>query len=261
MSLINQLSRQLTGLNIPCDLERCLIDYIKTFNANNKVFKLLNIIDCKFHDAFCRSLTDINVKQLNSVRREMNIRTCDIIGSGKNMNVRREDLIRGITGRYLDEKYEEKFNRFCDDNLFSNIKRFRYKKTRKFYKQYDMKENLDEFKQQFITDETNIAIDTIKAIQEKTGVRSNNAELYIKELKENDCYKNTRVFNEEKNSYKIVAKKRFPLRGRPCGKVKIYIPELYDTRWKCVDTYCYFYAQRERVEGYCAKYTGRFNCY
>ena len=261
MSIINQLSRQLIGLNIPDELERYLIDYIKTFNANNKVFKLLNIIDCKFHDGFCRSLTDMNVKQLHSVRRDMDIRTCDIIGSGKNMNVRREDLIRGITGRYLDEKCEEKFIRFNNDNLFNNKKRFRYKKTRKFYTQYEKSCNLDKFKKEFITDETKIAIDTIKAIQEKTGVRSNNAELYIKELKDNDCYKNTTILNEEQNSYKLVKQVIFPA-GTPFfrwERVHIYIPELYNTRWKT--GYSYLDDFREKVEGYCSEYTGRFKCY
>tara|TARA_R110000803_G_scaffold50195_3_gene104251 strand:- start:1526 stop:1855 length:330 start_codon:yes stop_codon:yes gene_type:complete len=36
MSLINQLSRQLTGLNIPDELEGYLIDYIKTFKIKTK---------------------------------------------------------------------------------------------------------------------------------------------------------------------------------------------------------------------------------
>ena len=43
MSLISQLFRQLTSIDCPPDIERELIDYIKTFNGNIKIHRLLNI--------------------------------------------------------------------------------------------------------------------------------------------------------------------------------------------------------------------------
>ena len=45
MSLISQLFRQLTKTDCPPDIERELIDYIKTFNGNAKIHSLFNIFN------------------------------------------------------------------------------------------------------------------------------------------------------------------------------------------------------------------------
>ena len=236
MSIVNQLCRQLTGISIPCDLEQYLVDYIKTFNGNDKVFKLLNIIDCKFKDQFCDNLCDMTIKQLHVVRKEMDIRPCNIVGTGVKGNVRREDLIRGITGRYLDTKYEQKFREFTDDNIFSP-KKYRYKKTKEFYTYTQMKVRLEEFKSQFITEQTKNHICMIRMIQEDSGIRSNHAELYIKELIGGDYQKHDKECCDERRNYHRIKHKKFEgqmlvpdLGGDFAFKVKINLPEIYETR-------------------------------
>jgi hypothetical protein len=224
MSIINQLCRQKTGIDIPDDIEKCLIDYIKTFNGNGKVFKLLNIIDCKFKNQFCESLNGMTVKELNGVRKQNDIRPCELVGTGKNCNVGREDLIRGITGRYLDQKYTTNFREFVKDSLYCG-ERYRYGKTEKYYTSTQMSKRMTDFKSAFITQETRDNIKTIRMIQEKTGVHSNNAELYINELLSNDYNKHYTECLEEKRKYKYIN-----YRGH--DRVKINLPELYETRPK-----------------------------
>ena len=230
MSIINQLCQQLTGINIPCDLEKFLIDYIKTFNGNGKVFKLLNIIDCKFNDLFCDNLYGMTIKQLTQVRIQMDVRPCNIVGTGVKGNVRREDLIRGLIGSYLDKKYEQKFREFNADSLFTkNL--YHYKGRKEFYTYNQMKDRMIEFKKQFITEQTKNHICMIRMIQEESGIRSNNAERYIKELEENDYNKHDKECREEKGNYHLVKHKKLaPHLVAKCFKVKINLPEIYETR-------------------------------
>tara|TARA_R110000787_G_scaffold275311_2_gene383832 strand:- start:696 stop:1274 length:579 start_codon:yes stop_codon:yes gene_type:complete len=160
----------------------------------------------------------------------MDVRPCNIVGTGVNGNIRREDLISGLIGSYLDKKYEKKFRQFTDDSLFTkNL--YRYKKTKEFYTHSQMIIRLDEFKKQFITEQTKNHICMIRMIQEESGIRSNNAENYIKELENYDYYKHDKECREEKGNYHMIKHKKLaPHLVDKCYKVKIYLPELYETR-------------------------------
>tara|TARA_R110000823_G_scaffold283620_5_gene401790 strand:+ start:244 stop:1026 length:783 start_codon:yes stop_codon:yes gene_type:complete len=225
MSIINQLCRQKTGMSMPCDLEKVLVDYIKTFNGNDKVFKLLNIIDCKFKDQFCDDLYGMTVKQLNVVRKEMRIRPCNIVGTGVKDSVLRCDLIDGLMGIYLDKKYEKNFEEFSGDSIFNQDK-YRYGNTRQFYTCKQMRERMEEFKKKFITEQTENHICMIRMIQEESGVRSNNAELYINELKVKDYREHDSIINDERRKY-MSYRHKIPQGWAEMDKIKIYLPELY----------------------------------
>jgi len=126
MSLISQLFRQLTSIDCPPDIERELIDYIKTFNGNAKIHKLLNIFNNTIADDEYVKCMEMKLPELKEYSRNAHnnrFRVSTFSTSGSRGGVVKVDYAYGCAYTKICSYAEEKANVLRDDILF-NQQRF-----------------------------------------------------------------------------------------------------------------------------------------
>ena len=125
MSLISQLFRQLTSIDCPPDIERELIDYIKTFNGKTKIHRLLNIFSNSVADdeyVKCMKMKLPELKQYSKSYVNNRFQPSSFSTSGSTGGVVKVDYAYGCAYTKICNYAEEKLEIVKNDIMFNNIR-------------------------------------------------------------------------------------------------------------------------------------------
>jgi len=125
MSLISQLFRQLTKVDCPPDIERELIDYIKTFNGNAKIHKLLNIFSNSIADdeyVKCMKMKLPELKQYSKSYNNNRFQVSSFSSSGSTGGVIKRDYAYACAYTEICNYAEEKLDILKNEIMFNNIR-------------------------------------------------------------------------------------------------------------------------------------------
>jgi len=125
MSLISQLFRQLTSIDCPPDIERELIDYIKTFNGNAKIHKLLNIFSNTVADdeyVKCMKMKLPELKQYSKLYDNNRFQVSSFSSSGSTGGVIKRDYAYACAYTEICNYAEEKLDILKNEIMFNNIR-------------------------------------------------------------------------------------------------------------------------------------------
>ncbi len=123
MSLISQLFRQLTKVDCPPDIERELIDYIKTFNGNIKIHRLLNIFSNSVADdeyVKCMKMKLPELKQYSKLYDNNRFQVSSFSSSGSTGGVIKRDYAYACAYTEICNYAEEKLDILKNEIMFNN---------------------------------------------------------------------------------------------------------------------------------------------
>jgi hypothetical protein len=133
MSLISQLFRQLTKTDCPPEIETELIDYIKTFNGNAKIHKLLNIFNNTIADdeyVKCMKMKLPELKQYSKLYVNNRIRVSTFSSSGSTGGVIKRDYAYSCSYTKIFNYIEEKAKELMCDIMFNQDRFYDYQQDK-----------------------------------------------------------------------------------------------------------------------------------
>tara|TARA_R110001592_G_scaffold135978_1_gene352639 strand:+ start:637 stop:1575 length:939 start_codon:yes stop_codon:yes gene_type:complete len=125
MSLISQLFRQLTSIDCPPDIERELIDYIKTFNGNVKIHRLLNIFSNTVADDVyvkCMKMKLPELKQYSKLYDNNRFQVSSFSTSGSTGGVVKVDYAYACAYTEICNYAEEKLDILKNEIMFNQLR-------------------------------------------------------------------------------------------------------------------------------------------
>jgi len=125
MSLISQLFRQLTKTDCPPDIERELIDYIKTFNGNVKIHRMFNIFNNTIADEEYVKCMKMKLPELKEYCRNGHNNRFQISSfstSGSTGGVVKVDYAYGCAYTKICSYAEDKVKALKKDIMFNQIR-------------------------------------------------------------------------------------------------------------------------------------------